>query len=66
MTSLNINTKYTKVYFTGILNCGACIYGAEVEVREGYGMSELVRAIKEAGYKMFKLDSMRVFAKVVA
>ena len=56
--------KTEKIYFVGILECGACIYGAEVEVREGCGMGELVRAIKAAGYKAFKLDTMRIFAKV--
>lgn len=56
--------EFEKIYFVGILNCGACIYGAEVDVRKGCGMGELVRAIKAAGYKAFMLDTMRVFAKV--
>jgi hypothetical protein len=56
--------EFEKVCFTGILNCGAYIYGAEVYVRKGYGMGELVRAIKAAGYKAFMLDTMRVMVKV--
>ena len=57
--------KTIKVYFNGVLNCGAFIYGAEVEVREDYGMGELVRAIKAAGYKSFMLPSMKILAEVV-
>lgn len=53
-----------RVYFTGITNSGCCIYGAMVEVRKDYGMAELVRAIKNDGYKMFMLDTMRRFATV--
>ena len=56
--------KLTKVYFDGVLECGAYIKGADVEVREDYGMNELVRAIKAAGYKAFMTDNMRVLAKV--
>lgn len=56
--------KLTKVYFDGILECGAYIKGAYVEVREDCGMSELVRAIKVAGYKAFMTENMRVLAKV--
>jgi hypothetical protein len=56
--------KLTKVYFDGILECGAYIKGADVEVREDYGMNELVRAIKAAGYKAFMTENMRVLVKV--
>lgn len=56
--------KTIKVYFDGILECGAYIRGADVEVREDYGMNELVRAIKAAGYKAFMTENMRVLAKV--
>ena len=53
-----------KVYFNGVLNCGAYIYGACVYVPEDYTMRQLVNAIKEAGYKQFMIDSMKVLAYV--
>ena len=53
-----------KVYFDGVLECGAYIQGADVVVPENYGMGQLVRAIKQAGYKAFKLDTMRVLVKI--
>ena len=53
-----------KVYFDGVLECGAYIMGADVVVPENYGMAQLVRAIKQAGYKAFKLDTMRVLVKI--
>lgn len=53
-----------RVYFTGITNGGCCIQGAMVVVRKDCGMAELVRAIKNDGYKMFMLDTMRRFATV--
>ena len=54
-----------KVYFNGVLECGAYIMGAEVEVPENYGMGQLVRAIKEAGYKKFMTETMRTMANVI-
>ena len=54
-----------EVFFNGVLNCGAFIYGASVTVREDYTMSEIVKAIKAAGYKEFMLDGMKRLAKVV-
>jgi hypothetical protein len=43
----------------------ACtIMGADVVVPENYGMGQLVRAIKQAGYKAFKLETMRVLVKI--
>lgn len=53
-----------KVYFDGVLECGAYIMGANVVVPENYGMGQLVRAIKQAGYKAFKLDTMRVLVNI--
>lgn len=53
-----------KVYFDGVLECGSYIMGADVEVPENYGMGQLVRAIKQAGYNAFKLDTMRVLVKI--
>lgn len=53
-----------KVYFDGITNMGCCIKNARVEVNEDYTMRQIVNAIKEAGYQMFKLDSMNRFVKV--
>lgn len=53
-----------KVYFDGVLECGAYIMGADVVVPENYGMGQLVRAIKHAGYKAFKLDTMRIFVNI--
>ena len=55
-----------EVIFDGVLQCGAYIQGAKVEVGEDYGMAELVRAIKAAGYISFMLPSMRRLAKVEA
>ena len=57
--------KETEVVFNGVLNCGAFIYGASVIVPEDYTMLEIVKAIKEAGYKEFMLPSMRCLASVM-
>ena len=57
--------KQTEVFFNGVLNCGAFIYGASVIVPEDYTMLEIVNAIKEAGYKEFMLPSMRRLARVI-
>ena len=54
-----------KVYFNGVLECGAYIQGADVEVPENYTMLQLVTAIKEAGYKRFKTETMRTMANVI-
>lgn len=56
----------TKIYFYGITEMGSCIQDAMVVVPEDYTMNQLVQAIKAAGYKMFKLNTMKVFAKVLA
>ena len=56
--------KTIKVYFNGVLNCGAFIYGACVEVPEEYTMNQLVTAIKNAGYKQFMTDTMKRLAYV--
>ena len=51
--------KETEVFFNGVLNCGAVIYGASVIVPEDYTMLEIVKAIKAAGYKAFIMPGMR-------
>lgn len=56
--------KETEVFFNGVLNCGAFIYGASVIVPEDYTMLEIVKAIKAAGYKAFMLPGMRRLADV--
>ena len=57
--------KMIKVYFTGITEMGCCIYGASVFVPEDYTMNQMVQAIKEAGYKMFMLNTMKRFVAVM-
>ena len=54
-----------KVYFNGVLEYGAYIQGADVEVPENYTMFQLVMAIKEAGYKRFMTETMRTMANVI-
>ena len=54
-----------RVYFNGILECGAHVESS-VEVREDYGMGELVRAIKAAGFIAFRLPTMKRYTKVEA
>ena len=54
-----------KVYFNGVLECGAYFQGADVEVPENYTMLQLVTAIKEAGYKRFMTETMRTMANVI-
>lgn len=56
--------KMTTVYFNGITTGGCCIQNAMVTVRENYTMTEIVNAIRNAGYKKFQLCGMRVFADV--
>lgn len=56
--------KFETVYFDGVLECGAFIRGAMVDVPKNYGMGQLVRAIKAAGYKAFMTETMRVLVKI--
>lgn len=56
--------KTIEVYFNGVLECGAFIYGAKVTVPEDYTMIELVTAIKNAGYKRFMTNTMKRLANV--
>ena len=56
--------KMTKVCFTGITNMGCCIYGCEVFLPEDWTMNQLVKELKEQGYKMFMLNTMKRFAEV--
>lgn len=56
-----------KIYFNGeTKEYGCYIQGASVTVSDDYTMSEVVRAIKNAGYKTFILieSNMKVMAKV--
>ena len=53
-----------KVYFDGITEMGCVIKNAMVVVSEDYTMNQMVKAIKDNGYKMFKLDSMKRFVEV--
>lgn len=57
--------KEIKVYFDGITEMGCIIKNAMVVVPEDYTMNQMVNAIKDARYKMFKLDTMKRFVKVV-
>lgn len=54
-----------KIYFTGITNIGCVVQNAIVFVPEEYTMNQINKAIKESGYIMFMLPSMKVFAEVV-
>lgn len=54
-----------KVYFDGETEIYGCyVQGACVTVSDDYTMIELVKAIKNAGYKAFMIDGMRRLAKV--
>lgn len=52
-----------KVYFDGVLDCGAYIQNAMVVLPEDCGMAQLVREIKNLGFVSFKLDSMKRLVK---
>ena len=43
---------------------GCCIYNAMVVVPEDYTMNQLVKAIKENGYKAFMLNTMKRFVNI--
>ena len=54
-----------KVYFDGETDkYGAYVQGACVTVSDDYTMTELVKAIKAAGYATFMTETMRRLAKV--
>ena len=53
-----------RVYFDSVLECGAVIKGDMVVLPKDWTMTQLVKALKANGVKMFKLETMRVFAKV--
>lgn len=54
-----------KVYFDGETDkYGAYVQGASVTVSDDYTMTELVKAIKAAGYTTFMTAEMRRLAKV--
>ena len=46
-----------KVYFDGETSYGSFIYGASVILPEDYTMNQLVTAIKDSGYRTFKLGT---------
>lgn len=50
--------EYEKIYFTGETKSGCFIQGAMVEVSKDATMIEIVRAIRDAGYSRFMLQSM--------
>lgn len=50
-----------RVYFDGITEMGCVIKDAMVVVPEEYTMNQMVKAIKDEGYKMFKLNTMKIF-----
>lgn len=52
------------VYFDSVLECGAVIKNDMVVLPKDWTMTQLVKALKADGVKMFKLETMRVFAKV--
>ncbi len=55
----------TRVYFDGITaEYGCNVQGAMVVVNDDWTMTELVNAIRESGYCMFMLNSMRRYAEV--
>lgn len=54
----------TTVYFDGITEMGSCIKNAMVVLPEDYTMNQLVKAIKENGYMMFMLPTMKRFMKI--
>lgn len=57
--------KMKKVYFDGETDkYGAYVQGASVTVSDDYTMTELVKAIKAAGYATFMTETMRRLAKV--
>lgn len=53
-----------KVYFNGVLKCGAYVQDACVIVSCDCTMNELVKAIKEAGYTQFMTGGMSRLAEV--
>ena len=53
-----------KVYFDGETSYGSFIYGASVILPVDYTMNQLVTAIKDSGYRTFKLGTMRRLAKI--
>lgn len=56
--------EMTEVGFIGITESGCCVY-TSVSVPEDYTMTQLVRAIKNAGYVRFCTNTMKKFAEVI-
>jgi hypothetical protein len=56
--------KEVRIYFDGQRESGAYIQGAMVVLQEDYTMNQLVKAIKEAGYISFALETMRTLVRI--
>ena len=54
----------TKIYFTGIRESGACVYGCDVVMNEDYTMNQLVTYLKKLGYKAFMTNTMKKFVYI--
>lgn len=55
MTTLNIQAVTTEM---------GCVVYSTIKVPEDYTMNDVVRAVRNAGYSMFRLDTMKIFARV--
>lgn len=54
-----------EIYFDGITSAYGCyIQNARIIFDHEPGMNEIVRAIKEYGYKAFKLQTMKRFVEI--
>jgi Mg/Co/Ni transporter MgtE len=53
-----------KVYFDGELESGAYIQNAMVVLNEDWTMGQVVKAIKESGYKSFMLRTMKRLVRI--
>lgn len=49
----------TKIYFNGIRETGAFVYGCEIVMNEDYTMNQLVTHLKKLGYKAFQTTTMK-------
>ena len=48
----------------GVTDEMGCVVYSTIRVPADYTMNEVVKAVKNAGYSMFRLDTMKVFARV--
>ena len=56
--------KKVNVYFDGELESGVYVQNAMVVLNEDWTMSQVVRAIKESGYKSFMLRTMKRLVRI--